>query len=216
VISFYLVIARTNGRCQRAVAEMEDAEAAMAQDISCWYVNLPTSESITALASFSSLRNAGQDLQGNTFWEFKDKLNAQRLRRIVRYPRSTHYADVKIPPQWHQWLKHTRYEAPTIEEQQADLVRQGQLKYLAQLADERWANKPSYIDKPKDQVQTAPEQNRQADIKKKTEVTDGAKSAVDASDVKPKMENPWAKHASNLGQNWQPESWTPGLRRRPE
>jgi NADH dehydrogenase [ubiquinone] 1 alpha subcomplex assembly factor 2 len=166
--------------------------------------------------SFNGLQKAGQDLQGNTFWEFKDKLNARRLRRIVRYPRSTHYADIKISPQWHQWLKHTRYEAPTIEEQQADLARQAQLKYLAQLADERWASKPSYLDKPKDQVQTAPEQNRQTDIKKKTEDTGGVRSAVDTPDVKPKKENPWAKHASNPGQNWQPESWTPGPRRRSE
>jgi NADH dehydrogenase [ubiquinone] 1 alpha subcomplex assembly factor 2 len=162
----------------------------------------------------TAYRNSGQDLQGNTFWEFKDKLNAQRLRRIARYPRRTHYADVKISPQWHQWLKHTRHEAPTIEEQQADLVRQGQLKYLAQLADERWASKPSYLDKPKDQVLPTPEQNRQADVKKKTEDSGGVESVVDTLDVPPKAENPWAKHAGNPGQNWQPESWAPGLRRR--
>lgn len=38
----------------------------------------------------------GQDLVGNTFWEFKDHLNANRLRRIVRYNPQAHYADVKI------------------------------------------------------------------------------------------------------------------------
>jgi NADH dehydrogenase [ubiquinone] 1 alpha subcomplex assembly factor 2 len=140
-------------------------------------------------------------------------LNAQRLRRIVHYPRSTHYADVHISPQWHQWLKHARYEAPTIQEQQTDLARQGQLKYLAQAADERWASKPSFLDKPKDQVQTAPEQNRQTDIKE-TGDTGEVKSAVDTPDVKPKKENPWAKHAGSPGQNWHPEAWTPGPRRR--
>lgn len=158
-------------------------------------------------------QNTGQDLQGNTFWEFKDKLNAQRLRRIVRYPRSTHYADIQISPQWHQWLKHTRYEAPTIEEQQADLERQAQLKYLAEAADERWASKPSLLERPKDQVQTAPEQNRQHDIKKQIQDTGGVKSAVDTPGVESK-ENPWAKHASNPGQNWQPEAWTPEPKRR--
>ena len=38
----------------------------------------------------------GADLVGNTFWEFKDALHANRWRRIVKYPRSTHYADIKI------------------------------------------------------------------------------------------------------------------------
>lgn len=39
---------------------------------------------------------AGADLSGNTFWEFKDAMNAQRFRRIVKYGRNTHYGDVKI------------------------------------------------------------------------------------------------------------------------
>lgn len=38
----------------------------------------------------------GSDLAGNTFWEFKDALNANRFRRIVKYSRKTDYADVKI------------------------------------------------------------------------------------------------------------------------
>lgn len=38
----------------------------------------------------------GFDLTGNTFWEFKDALNANRLRRIVHYDRKAHYADVKL------------------------------------------------------------------------------------------------------------------------
>ena len=38
----------------------------------------------------------GYDLAGNTFWEFKDALNANRMRRIVKYTRKTHHADVVI------------------------------------------------------------------------------------------------------------------------
>jgi NADH dehydrogenase [ubiquinone] 1 alpha subcomplex assembly factor 2 len=101
-----------------------------------------------------------------------------------------------------------------MEEQQADVARQRQLKYLAQAADERWASKPSFLDKPKNQVQTAPEQNHQNDAKKEIENTGGVKSAVDTPDVKPTKENPWAKHARNPGQDWQPEAWTPGPKRR--
>lgn len=39
---------------------------------------------------------AGQDLLGNTYWEFRETLNSPRLRRIVKYNRNVHYADVKI------------------------------------------------------------------------------------------------------------------------
>ena len=39
---------------------------------------------------------AGADLTGNTFWEFRDAINAGRWRRIVKYPIRVHHADVKI------------------------------------------------------------------------------------------------------------------------
>ena len=38
----------------------------------------------------------GQDLRGNTFWEFKDALNAGRFRRIVKFDPKTHFADVQV------------------------------------------------------------------------------------------------------------------------
>ena len=50
---------------------------------------------------------------------------------------------------WHQWLRRTRSSPPSIQEQQADVTRQIQLKQRAQLADERWAAKPSVLDKPR-------------------------------------------------------------------
>ncbi|KAH7360231.1 hypothetical protein BKA65DRAFT_523310 [Rhexocercosporidium sp. MPI-PUGE-AT-0058] len=92
----------------------------------------------------------GLDLQGNTFWEFADALSADktRMRRIVQYPSSTQYSDIKISPQWHQWLRHTRREPPSLTEQSQDLVRQRNLKILAAQADARWAAKPSFLDKP--------------------------------------------------------------------
>lgn len=101
----------------------------------------------------------GLDLSGNTFWEFKDALNAgsHRMRRIVKYPRSTHYSEINISPQWHQWLRHTRDNPPSIAEQSQDLVRQDRLKMLAAEADARWAAKPSFLDAPgKQQGQPLP------------------------------------------------------------
>ncbi|KAF3006519.1 hypothetical protein E8E13_005213 [Curvularia kusanoi] len=90
----------------------------------------------------------GFDLQGNTFWEFKDALHSMRNRRIAKYSRSTHYGDVNISPGWMQWLRHTRFEPPTIQEQQAEVQRQANIKLLAARADERWAAKPSALDAP--------------------------------------------------------------------
>lgn len=127
---------------------------------------------------------AGADLSGNTFWEFKDAMNAQRFRRIVKYGRNTHYGDVKISrkwtpwkergldawvagrnrvrqkngvltrstiAQWHQWLRHTRHEAPSIQEQQFDIARRERMKELAAEADERWRSQESFLDAPRTQ-----------------------------------------------------------------
>lgn len=72
------------------------------------------------------------------------------MRRIVQYPSNTQYSDVQghISPAWHQWLRHTRNEPPSLTEQSQDLVRQRNLKILAAQADARWAAKPTYLDAP--------------------------------------------------------------------
>jgi len=70
------------------------------------------------------------------------------MRRIVQYPPSTHYSEINISPQWHQWLRHTRSEPPSLTEQSQDLIRQRNLKVLAAKADARWAAKPSVLDVP--------------------------------------------------------------------
>ncbi|APA15581.1 hypothetical protein SS1G_13545 [Sclerotinia sclerotiorum 1980 UF-70] len=90
----------------------------------------------------------GLDLQNNSFWEFRDAINAGRMRRIVQAPSSTQYSDVRISPQWHQWLRHTRADAPSMEELLGDVARQERLKILARQADERWNAKASFLDKP--------------------------------------------------------------------
>ncbi|RMZ91853.1 hypothetical protein DV736_g909, partial [Chaetothyriales sp. CBS 134916] len=83
----------------------------------------------------------GQDLSGNTYWEFKDALRSDRFRRRVRFHGKTHFSDVQVSPLWHQWLRYVRAAPPTLQEQVADVARQAQLKHDARLADERWANK---------------------------------------------------------------------------
>ncbi|KAF2659917.1 hypothetical protein K491DRAFT_688777 [Lophiostoma macrostomum CBS 122681] len=98
----------------------------------------------------------GFDLEGNTFWEFKDAIHAGRTRRIAKYSNWVHHSDVNLPPQWIQWLRHTRFEPPSLAEQQADVVRQAQMKMLAAQADARWAAKPSALDAPNKQQPIQP------------------------------------------------------------
>ncbi|SGZ51365.1 CIC11C00000002748 [Sungouiella intermedia] len=83
----------------------------------------------------------GYDLHGNTYWEFTVDGNMQRLRRKLEpYQEMIFKADYfdTIPPQWLQWLRRTRNEAPTLQELINDQIRQQRIKVLAQQADQRW------------------------------------------------------------------------------
>ncbi|KAK3485607.1 hypothetical protein B0T13DRAFT_454148 [Neurospora crassa] len=89
----------------------------------------------------------GLDLAGNAYYQFRPTRSTIRWRRIVQYPggRSTHFSDVAVPPSWHQWLRYTREDPPTIEEQEAEVARQQRIKVLAKMADEKWEAKARYI-----------------------------------------------------------------------
>ncbi|KZF18977.1 hypothetical protein L228DRAFT_264099 [Xylona heveae TC161] len=168
----------------------------------------------------------GMDLAGNTYWEFKDHMNAQRLRRIVHHSRRTHYSDVQVNPQWHQWLRHVRPTPPSIAEQEADLIRQTQIKQLAARADERWASLPSYADihpQPQPAMQS---QGSGASVLGGAATAQGedkgGHSGVTGSEEKEqsrrstKGKDSWeqAQKPSNPGQDWQPESWSPSASKR--
>lgn len=177
----------------------------------------------------------GADLAGNTFWEFRDALNTNRWRRIVKYTRQIHYADVKISPQWHQWLRHTRDEAPSIQEQQYEVSRRAMMRQLAAEADERWKSVPSFLDAPsKRQPQPAIGVQDPGGHAQQSEPVEkeGARSAVDGDEkvqatvdgrpqdegrlrgkTREKKHNPWADRRPKgaPGEEWQPEPWTPGV-----
>ncbi|KAL5624243.1 hypothetical protein BROUX41_004303 [Berkeleyomyces rouxiae] len=94
-------------------------------------------------------RFVGYDFHGNTFWIFRDPggyVPVDTWRRIVQAPGKSHFSDLKVPPVWHQWLRHVRAEPPTIEEQIADVRRQEATAQLAQRASARWAAKPRVAD----------------------------------------------------------------------
>lgn len=139
--------------------------------------------------------------------------------------------------QWHQWLRHTRFEPPTLQEQQLDVSRQAQVKQLAARADERWRSQESFLDSPKQQQpapaigvhdpggyvqQTEPEQAQGV----RSAVEDAQNLTAAAEDkpaddgrfkgkTKQKEDNPWTKAERGApSENWQPGSWSPGTTRR--
>ncbi|RMJ12057.1 hypothetical protein CDV36_008314 [Fusarium kuroshium] len=162
----------------------------------------------------------GYDLQGNTYWEFRltrGLEGSERWRRIVNYPRSTHYSSVKVSPQWHQWLRHTRQDPPTLEEQQGDVVRQVRMKKLAAEADARWEAKPRVMEAPgaapapllsSAQAGSPPQQ----DVGRERQAPAATKEVEDEVE---KSDDPWAKaKAKGPGESWQPTAWNPTATRK--
>ncbi|KAK6337486.1 hypothetical protein TWF730_002885 [Orbilia blumenaviensis] len=94
----------------------------------------------------------GMDLEGNTFWEFRDRLVAYRPRRIMDFRGGVHslanYSEFKVDPQWHQWLRATRVEPPSIQELEDEVTRRAIMVQRAKLADERWARAGTLLKKP--------------------------------------------------------------------
>lgn len=64
---------------------------------------------------------------------------------------------------WMQWLRHTRFEPPTLQEQRQELMRQERIRLLAAQADARWAEKPSALDAPDKQQPAQMLQSRDPD-----------------------------------------------------
>lgn len=93
------------------------------------------------------------------------------------------------------------------------------MKQLARLADERWASKPSFLEKPKEQPYPATKPRDPGGYIGQTEPDhkEGVRNAVEnPSEMteKAKKENPWARERGAPSETWQPEAWTPGTLKR--
>lgn len=143
-----------------------------------------------------------------------------------------------------QWLRHTRFEPPSLAEQQADIYRQQQMKTLAAQADARWAAKPSFLDAPDKQQPAQMLQSRDpnAGIRPTVvgqDVQDAAQpprivnevehviEEPEQSDDAPALrtrklrsepkakDSPWKQQPKgNPGDGWQPDSWAPAPAKR--
>ena len=127
----------------------------------------------------------GYDLHGNTYWEFTVDGNMQRLRRKSEpYKPQLFKADYfsTIPPQWLQWLRRTRQQAPSLEELINDQVRQQRMRILAQQADEKWHFKKARLEE-EHRLKLAGEL---AKVEKENQEFQSKHESA-------KQENPWAK-----------------------
>ncbi|OTB04993.1 hypothetical protein M426DRAFT_320301 [Hypoxylon sp. CI-4A] len=157
----------------------------------------------------------GLDLQGNTYWEFRLERGDpnspdSRFRRIVKYPRSTHYSDVVVPPQWHQWLRYQRQQAPSLSEQASDVYRQERIKVLAAEADARWEAKPSLLDMPgQEKGQPVPPLNT-GRTQPQERAARESPTRNERGEVTEQKDDPWKQaRSTSPGETWQPEAWSP-------
>ena len=143
-----------------------------------------------------------------------------------------------------QWLRHTRFEPPTVAEQHQDLMRQERMKMLAAQADARWAEKPSALDAPDKQQPVQPLQSKDAEsgvtqMNVDEGIRDRAESprqiaqeqpepATDLTNPEAKDDGPATKAKKRMrkepkdspwkhaaqGQEWQPQGWSPAPAKR--
>lgn len=193
---------------------MEDSPLALAETLPDRQVFFPLTVGEKAPPPLTDLHAcAGYDLQGNTYWEFRltrGTEGSERWRRIVHYPRSAHYSSVKVSPLWHQWLRYTRQDPPSLDEQQREVVRQQRIKSLAEAADARWEAKPRVMDAP-----AAPTGQPLPSLDTggvREEVAQGDRHAATQREGQAVKEeqDPWAKaKAQAPGEKWQPTAWSP-------
>ena len=167
--------------------------------------------------NLTSMLPIGYDLIGNTYWEFRPR-GVERWRRIVDYPRSTHYSAVKVSPLWHQWLRYTREDPPSIEEQQKEVVRQARMKHLASAADARWEAKPKLTDAPSAATgQRAPAiESAEHTEAASTEPVANTTTTAQNTPQDAKRADPWARaRQEGPGEKWQPAAWTPSPSKKP-
>ena len=93
-----------------------------------------------------------------------------------------------------------------------------QIKQLARLADERWASKPSFLDKPQPNPPTHALNGDFGNAKSQNPETTTQNASMQSKSATesqpPKTQNPWAKADNrNPGDSWQPAGWSPNSKR---
>ncbi|CAG8571117.1 3178_t:CDS:1 [Paraglomus brasilianum] len=84
----------------------------------------------------------GSDLSGNTYYESLTRFH-DRTRRTVDLNRPipvAEYREHDLPVQWQSWLKHTRFDPPTLQELEEDERRKRVMKEKVKLLESQYAD----------------------------------------------------------------------------
>lgn len=111
-----------------------------------------------------------------------------------------------------------RQDPPSLEEQQRDVIRQQEIKRLAQLADERWRSKPSYLDKPQTRQSAPATRTSDATFNPAEQSANTSRPAArpgvhNAIEGQAESNDRTKGVPTGPSEQWQPESWTPMSRR---
>ena len=118
---------------------------------------------------------------------------------------------------WVQWLRHTRNEAPTIQEQQYDVIRQQNMKQLAAAADARWASEQSLLKKPLTEEFTPALSSSSTEPLQRipqSATHDSRPSAVEEGEGSAKQAKGSPRGENEAPKEKQPDAWKPKLAKR--
>jgi len=142
----------------------------------------------------------GRDLQGNEYFEYPHTAGSGdfgRQKRQVKYLKESNAwpGFASLPIQWHSWLSHTRPNPPTLDELQADLMRQQRVKAKALMIEERDREERNrqQIEPPLQETFSSPAETH--------------KPATPAAAAAPPLPQ-WPSKTFAPGSD-EPESWTP-------
>lgn len=157
---------------------------------------------------------AGTDLANNKYYYFRPTLSSTfRPRRLLQpAPSSSNshsstqigrgdggrlasFADIKIPVQWHQWLRYTREDPPSVEELVMDEQRKERMTLLAEQANRRWEEQGRIASG-----------NNGANAAGQNLIGEGRGEKKEDA----KSKEAWQRRERGApGEGWQPEAWSP-------
>ncbi|KAF9225802.1 hypothetical protein BS17DRAFT_564777 [Gyrodon lividus] len=130
----------------------------------------------------------GKDLTGNKYFEYPSTASGR-----------------KLPVQWNAWLTHTRPDPPTIEELQADLVRQQRVQMNAAILEARDEEERERT------ARLAQASHLQVPETLVPELSEAPGDVRPNNPINREVRDPWAEAKKGSGE---PESWTPVARQR--
>ncbi|KAJ7666273.1 hypothetical protein DFH06DRAFT_1323403 [Mycena polygramma] len=149
----------------------------------------------------------GRDFEGNRYYEHPSLLDDPRPRRSVKYSGSEDMwkyvgGQRRLAVQWSSWLTHTRPDPPTLEELQADSIRQERMRQKVALLEAR--------DREEDRLRLAasPSMMAQPILRAEPETTAPPLPQPAAASPSKPPQKPLPKMPSST-KSAEPEAWTP-------